>query len=177
MRVQLRGAFHGRLLSHVRQIRRTRSRRCTSASALPVPTTSFLSGLNRTAPALDVYARSADSRRSTQDSLAAGGQPSCAGLPPAGFVMRFQSCLHHFLLTQAFLAQCYAKELLCIARVERRAQRGPHGVLPDSKLLGVPVVGSSFKILPAPRSDSATQNPGLREEHESASVGAWTTTC
>lgn len=74
------------------------------------PTTYFLSGLNRTAPALAVYA---SQRRLVTTPRKTRLQPVanlfCAGLSPAGFLVRFQSRLHDFLLTQAFLAQCYAK--------------------------------------------------------------------
>jgi hypothetical protein len=63
----------------------------------------FLSGLNHAASVLAVYASQHASRRTTQDSLAAGGQPLLRGIGyPPGYVRGFNSC---FLLGQACLAQ------------------------------------------------------------------------
>lgn len=63
----------------------------------------FLSGLNHAASMLAVYASQPASRRTTQDSLAAGGQPLLRGIGyPPGYVRGFNSC---FLLGQACLAQ------------------------------------------------------------------------
>ena len=62
-----------------------------------------LSGLNRAASVLAVYASQSASRRTTQDSLAAGGQPVLRGIGyPPGYFRGFSSC---FLLGQACLAQ------------------------------------------------------------------------
>jgi len=63
----------------------------------------FLSRLNHAASVLAVYASQPASRRTTQDSLAAGGQPLLRGTGyPPGYFRGFNSC---FLLGQACLAQ------------------------------------------------------------------------
>jgi len=62
-----------------------------------------LSGLNHAASVLAVYASQHASRRATQDSLAAGGQPLLRGTGyPPGYFRGFNSC---FLLGQSCLAQ------------------------------------------------------------------------
>jgi hypothetical protein len=60
---------------------------------------SVLSGLNHAASVLAVYASQPASRRTTQDSLAAGGRPLLRGIGyPPGYFRGFNSC---FLLGQA----------------------------------------------------------------------------
>jgi hypothetical protein len=56
------------------------------------PATSKLSGLNHAASALAVYASQPASRRTTQDSLAAGGQPLLRGIGyPPGYFQGFST--------------------------------------------------------------------------------------
>jgi hypothetical protein len=66
-----------------------------------------ISGLNRTALALAVYASPITLPQQTQDSLLIAGQALPGGIGyPQGFDERFPSCfLHLFLPSQAFLAQ------------------------------------------------------------------------
>ena len=79
------------------------------------PTISSISGLNHAASELAVYASQSASRRPTQDSLAAGGQPLAArDWLPAGLIRSFFH-LHGFLFSRLCLAQ-FVHERAHVAR-------------------------------------------------------------
>lgn len=86
---------------------RTRPIRCSGTAparnTTKAPSDAVISGLNRTALALAVYASQCGSHRPTQDSLLVAGQALPGGIDyPQGSIERFPSCLLHLIpLSQA----------------------------------------------------------------------------
>jgi len=90
----------------------------------------FISGLYHAASELAVYASQSASRRPTQDSLAAGGQPFAArDWLPAGHHRSFNHSLHGILFSRLGLAQ-FPWKLGLIRRAASGLGR-PGGLLPQ----------------------------------------------